>query len=327
MMCNLKSCCLALFLLLTTWCGASLPAWVSAEYLYLLPCQAGMSYAIITDSASPSDNPQNLEQTFAWESGVRVSCGCALPCFGLDLVGRWMQLDADHRVSKDGSFVIVVSGALGAPMFAGTETVASGVPESQWKMDLDMFDLNIAYTLLQTCCWQGDVYWGAKGGWIKQSQFMCYRDFSFSPVASTPVSETKLETNNFYGAGPQVGMALNYQLGCNIAARVAAEGAILFGRLISPTTYVTEFSGTTTTIRTHAAGCQAIPAIRVQMGLDWETCLFSCCPLFLGVGYELQHFTNTFLNSNTLTVFSFVPTVGYADLLLHGLTVSAGICF
>lgn len=310
------------------------PFSVGADYLFLLPCQAGMSYAMITESISTTANPRNVEHTFEWDSGVRVNLGYELPCFCLELEGRWMHLCNDNTVSKDGTIIFATPflGIFDNPIVSGSGAgaLATGVPESQWKMELNMFDLDLKYALIHNQCVRFSAFFGAKGGWIEQEQMMRYLNFVNSASATDPANAIATEYNNFYGAGPLVGLELFYHVGCDVYLHAAVDGAMLFGQLQSPATYVGSVTGpgaATVDIRSHSSTCQTLPAASFQLGLSWESCFCGCYPFHLDVGYELQHYSHSFLNVNSLTGVLFVTNTGYGDLLLQGLKVGGGIRF
>lgn len=322
---------LSLLLLLVTLpgYGGRCPSYtVRGEYLYLLPCQAGMNYAIVGEQPSLTGNLRSVQHTFEWESAGRVELIAPLPCSCFDFSFQWTGLYASNTDSVTGPFILANAFFdVSADALVGGTDINGAFPTSTWDIDFTMFDLNLWYDLV--CC-RGVLLrtaFGVKGGWIKQKQSMTYINF-FDFGAGSTASGFLVETNDFYGAGPHLGVEARAPLICGVNLAAEVDTALLIGKLQSPSHYTLEPTGSPNLdFRTHATVCNALPHLRMRLGLDRSMCTASCFTLDLSVGYEAQYFFNTFANANSLAGTTLATNVGYGNLLLQGFTLGCGVHF
>lgn len=301
---------------------------ISGEYLYMLPCQAGLTYAFATEGDSLQDNPRLLDQTFDWESGGRVSAAMYVPCTCLELEGRWTGFFVGSTSVGSGQVFIAAPINFDNGVLAGGEGFGGARPLSRWDMKFSMFDFHLRYTLLDCACVRFDIYAGAKGGWIKQTQHMEFIDFTDTDSGNQTTSIVD-EQSNYYGAGPQLGLEVDYALFCGIELQTVFEAAVLAGKLFSPTRYfLSQPAGFgDSTFDADVASCHALPHLRFRLALERIVCECGCFACDMSLGYEAQYFFDAYFNANTLGGTILATNAGYANLLLQGFTVGFGVRF
>lgn len=308
----------------------SSPLEVHADYLYVLPCQSGLPYAFSTDIPFPFANPNVIEPTFGWESGVRVGLCYETPCAPLALCFECMGVWAKHTSSKTGPFVFALplTGLINDGSIVGGTEVNGSAPLSKWNMELNMFDLTLKCAFVER---RASLYgyMGAKGGWIDQTQDMIYDNFLTTNAPIVVANALVSVRNHFYGAGPVAGLEARYAFCCPLTFSSSVEGALLVGKINSPIHYFVDQPTLPSSARffSMSTDCQTMPAARIRLALEWDACAFSCCSVDVRVGYEAHMFFHTLTNQNAGFAQLTVTSAGHGSLLLQGFTVGCGVHF
>ncbi len=307
------------------------PNSLNIEYLYWKAEQSGITYGVSPDALTltpPAPNTTVLRQNFGWNSGFRLGAAHEFACTDFDLSLQWTRFN-DNRTTTPREEVIIATELLGVlnDVIVGG-TLNGGVISSQWKLDFNMFDLNLGSTLIRNPYYSINSYIGVKGGWVNQKQKITYTNFINTTTAETVTAQVD-ETNKFYGIGPKLGVAMRYTIGSGFHFIGDFAAAILYGNSKNPVTQnVEQPTGTLLADSTISFQHNRMqPTTQMKLGLDWEQNFFTCYDIKIGICYEMQYFWNTWRNQNSYIQDIYVTDAGYSDLFLQGVTVQASIGF
>jgi hypothetical protein len=318
---------IALTLLITTTLTAN--AWLSVEYLYW-KVQEDQLYPVISSSRSIGVNLQN--QKFEYTSGVRVSAGydCFCNCYDLDFA--WTYINPSTTTN-------FAAGSIVLPFFEQTDSdVPHGGPgDSRWNVNFTMFDLTLGceFTVCSGFFLHPNI--GLKGGWINQTQDISAINIQIGQGNTVLgfVDGSANRRNDFYGAGPRLGIDLYYDIGCCWGVFSTASGALLYGNgSLKTKTFLSDSANSSGTglgggpvrVTLNNPGSRLSPQVQLLLGADWRRCFCQKYELYLAAAYEVQLWWNQLRSSNSIPQALFVNSPN-SDLTMHGLTLQLGFAF
>lgn len=288
--------------------------------------QSNMTYGVAVDDINSIENTQPLNQPNKHTSGVRVGVGYDLSCLW-DADFYWTHLKNHVNGSAYAPPIIanpitespVARLLLGGDGFGGPAT-------TKWNLSFDTFDLDFGRAIFVCQGFEIRPLVGLKGAVINQSQEIAYINFLDTTTAAISNTTVK-QVNDFSGIGPKAGFSAAYDLGW---------GFDLVGDFAASLLYGTHKIRTTAQLVEPALALESdfinnlnklIPAFQLSLGVNWNTCLYGCYNLSLGVAYETQYYWNTWRTRDSGVQDLLITNVGYGDLMLHGVTFRLGVTF
>lgn len=183
--------------------------------------------------------------------------------------------------------------------------------EGEWILNLDYLDVEIGHKYFVSCRFALRPFIGLRGARINQSYN--YDAFADRDVTTTDIGQASNHfhsvmkaKNNFLGAGPRVGLDVQFDVGCGFSLYGAAAGSLLYGRFerhsnehytdTTPGLVGPPVAGTTFRFNQHYPSDRTSCAISdLEIGLQWEHCFCWCGksrPFTLAIGWEHHGFFN-----------------------------------
>ncbi len=296
------------------------------DFLWWRACADGTELGYEeTISSTPAGYGQEAFQTLSlrrpgeeFEPGFRIGLNYFSPCCCWDAALNYTHF---HTTAKAKGFSNVTT-----PMFSATdftafrplwESVDNSVPgfaSSKYILDLDYLDLEIGHKYYVSACFVLRPFVGLRGARINQKyryDASANRASAVIPVSSNHFNNLTKAKNNFLGAGPRVGLDVEFDFGCNVVLFGQAGGSILFGRFEnhSNENYI-DFAGATSAYRfnQHAPSERCSGTISdLAIGLKWEHCFCYCntqYPVSLAFAWEhhgFHDFAGFGFNKNVIT--------------------------
>lgn len=157
---------------------------------------------------------------------------------------------------------------------------------SRWDFKFDVLDLKVGTSICILECLSLDPYIGVKWASIKQTQNIGYTGFS---VGGAAVNVQNRKTNNFYGVGPSFGFDSAWQFYPHWSLSSGLSGALLCGKLNLNEQPGVNAADNSIGINLNSSRKSRIrPAVKANIGVDWNTCFCSGVELVVGVAYEAQ---------------------------------------
>lgn len=309
--------------------------YLEVDYLLWRASQNSMTYALGADSdfdpgvTAPPDT-KDISQAFDWRSGFRLEAGYLFPCSGFDLSLSWTNFDSNFSQDAEAPFIIATE-TLGVTI---SNHVVGHDARSNWRLHLDMIDLNLGYLLWDAGYFELRPYIGIKGGRIEQQQTIHYNNFIDEGNSNAVVNATIRKLGDFYGGGPKFGMSGSYFLwngwflnDLRLVGNIA--GSLLYGRLHAPTKFLVYEPANELRSDAHFKfdHNELIPTVQMFIGLNWERGFCQYFLLDFGIGYEVQYFWNTWRSQRSFVEDIYLTDTGRGNLLLQGITAKMAMIF
>lgn len=356
--------------------------YIAVDFLYWFAKETGLTYAIENQTVigvrnTPAQGTLFLaspvkyfEMEESWDPGFRVGIGYTSECEGWDLRGTWTYFHTKEKSKTTVDFPLEIgvpfpaNKSLSSPWtFVGftlrppTSEISSDTQffnriEAEWKLDLNLLDLEVGRSYWLSRCISMRPYFGVRGGWTK-TDFFTQPSNSVSEEGS--IFTTSLDSldhlkfnNRFWGWGFVGGMQPRWHFGCGFSLFGTLDAALLWGKYTIKRKEKSSFSllvETTSDVLTTLdvdfanaknsfTGMQAI--LDLGAGLSWDQNF--CCDRYrfgLDLGWEhhiwFDHnhrhqirgsFEDIDSNFNTFVSYGNVDET-YGNLVFAGLTVRA----
>lgn len=323
-----KFCFLSLALFTSCLQSASADISVNVDYLLWKPTQSNMSYGLAVDDFPPT-SVVPLNQRNKYASGVRLGIAYDMSCLW-DAHFYWTHLK-NHVTGSATSAPILAN-----QLFSLTNLLAlggdgiGGPATSKWDLSFDTFDLNFGRTICVCQGFQVRPLVGFKGAIINQDQRITYTNFL--DVSGGPIPRVNglvFQDNDFSGVGPKAGFSATYDLGWGFDLAGDFSAAALYGTHKSSSNVQVLTLGLDPISASNFIDNQnrLIPTVQLSLGINWNTCLYGCYNLFLGVAYETQYYWNTWRTRNSGVQDILITNVGKGDLMFQGVTFKLGATF
>ncbi len=306
-------------------------AFVSGEFLYWRPDQAGMTYSVSVENPlliiTGSKNKE-VHQTSDWGPGFRVGAGVNFIKAPCDVSFYWTRFHHHAHSTNSDPYIVgmQVVGVNNAFVFGGSDNDA-GKAHSAWKLNMDLLELDLGYRLCFNKRYMLRPYLGVTGGWINQLQAIKYNHFfDFNTFIDAKIDQT----NDFHGIGPKIGINGQFSVGWGFGIFGNFAASFFYGEANNPVTV--KVSGDPTlfplpkyTVKYHQN--RIIPALQGQLGLKWGVMCAKHFSIDLSALYEAQYFWGTWRNQNSTTQNIFLYDAGYGNLMLQGGTWELKLTF
>lgn len=268
--------------------------WVSADFLYWGACEDGFSCefgnTLINTTAVNSipttaiiENDRDID--FDWEPGYRVGAGVDMPCSGWDT----------------GAFYTY---------YYGKGSGNDGASQANWGLHFNVADAVVGRNFWAGSCVDLRPFAGVRYAQIKQNYDAHLVTNLISSTGPSVAVSDKVDTQKFWGFGPQLGLESDFYLGHGWSLYGNVDGAILYGHTKSTFNDSDRFDSANNTCLSTSNSCSNLWAIDAGVGVRWE---FDY--LTLKAGLE-QH-----------TYFDYNKIGCGGNLNLYGANISAAIHF
>lgn len=267
--------------------------YVSAEFLYWRAFQSGLCQCIpetITDTISDgivtsTVRGRGRNPRFNWDPGFRIGLGTELGC-NWDIAATWTHLHSTaHRNSS--------------------------LNKIRWKVDFDVVDLVAVYEARISPCFALYPFAGLRGARIEQK-------LSFEETVLIVGSDVDTfdisNRETFNGAGPLIGLELDFNIWCDLSLYANASVGWLYGNYKVRFNEFDETEDTISSTRIRSRLDGTLGCVDAGIGIRWQQCFYNT-KLILGVGLEHHRY------------FDYNRFGDYGDLSFDGINVSAGIAF
>ena len=295
--------------------------YVQASFIYWLPDQDNMEYAISSSGSSlqgTSNNIEKLEPNF--KPGFQIQGGMI---FDYDNWDSYLQYTWFHNTNESSESAVAGGNLypiLGIPVDAGTSDGYSSAKGS-WNLRMDFAEWVLSRSYYMSPKITCRPMCGIRGAWIRQKYDTQYvSNANTMNVANKSVS---------WGLGPEFGLTTNYTFahGLRVFGDLGAD--LLFTRYSTSSVHETDSStgysysikeSSINTIRPHAA---------VDLGFGWSSYFDNNnwhVDLMASYGFQVfwdQNMFRTFTD-NVAFAHSFTPS---GNLYIQGLNLSAKFDF
>lgn len=202
-----------------------------------------------------------------------------------------------------------------------------------WKLDLDMLDLELARAY-----WMGQKvtlmpYAGLKAGWLDQKYNVTAITVDTLPAGDVYTLYANDKSDSWL-IGPRIGLDSKWLLGCgfSIVGDVAAN--LFYQKFKVKIQNNTDYPSTGGSVLVHNNRVSFVnPSVELNLGFGWDKDFYCDKMRFeLLASYEMQCFWNQNMIRNTqdnynISAFVALPDADAGSLVLHGLTITAGLHF
>jgi hypothetical protein len=264
------------------------------DFLYWKGSLCGLDGAFGNTSIVTSDNVTTVEEfdqepEFKWEPAFRVGMNILHNCFDLEFDWTDFRGGACHSGHGQGG---------------------------KWKINYDLFDLTLGYRFNPCCYFHIKPFIGLKGADIDQT----LHSFLRVPITDTTgesIAISKMhDKEEFWGLGPQVGVDVDWYIGCNLSFYCTIDAVNYYGHVHGKYNDVDIFTSSENVSHLRKKHCFNTFGTDGAIGFRWDkyTCGCDCRAHFLlKVGAE-QH-----------RIYDFSNLGSDGSLSLDGLVVEGGI--
>lgn len=281
------------------------------------------------------------EAKFDWKSGFRVGAGYTLNCANWDFQLSWTRLheqtksnfiDPNAGIIPSNFPLSLLCNIISAINSEGTvaPVLANGA-HSKWNFEFDNVDFQVGRSFFYCNSVALRLFLGIKGAWINQKLTSTYDGISLTTdTVVMPIDVSVKKTNDFHAVGPNFGINMAWEFLCNFSLVSDFSFAALYGRFHNniQSVLVDSTVDTQIDILVRDNKHRIRPMVNGSIGIEWNNCSWECVQFVLGAAYEVQYWWNQWQIpvSSEAAIFS-GATSPQGDLMLHGLTVHAGLAF
>lgn len=266
-------------------------ATVFGDFLYLRAAQNGLDYCFsdgftidnIGGVVEYNFNSKIKDPDFKWRPAYRVGAAWEFNNCNWDIVGVWTHLNSHSHAHL-------------------------GEQNVHWDLDYDVADLLLNNRFYDSCALSLNVFGGVKLAWIDQ------KTRSFRTNDFLEIQKIDRNKQDFFGAGPMIGLGLNYGISCGFSVYADAAVAALYGCFHNRfhNTVISDIDIRNQNIRQHTNAYQGVFDAGLGVRWDHELCNKK---VFLKAGLEMHRY------------FSYNRLGDHDDLCLDGVSVGAGFEF
>lgn len=284
---------------------------------------------------------KTYEADFDWKSGFRVGGGYYFNCCNWDLKLFWTSLHAQTTAHvNDPDSGLIPSNFPSSLIFNIIDVINSGGELSpalasgahnKWHLKFDTLDFELGRSYFLCCGVALRPFLGIKGAWIDQNFNTSY-DGIFLVIDENvnPIGINVSKKNNFHAIGPTCGMDLAWEFFCNFSLVGDLTLGALYGRFQNKiqSTENLSFAESEVVLSLPYNKHRIRPMVNASIGVEYNNCNWQCFQFAIGAAYEVQYWWNQWQvpvsSEVSLLTGNNVPQ---GDLMLHGLTVHAGVAF
>lgn len=272
---------------------------VEAELLYWKPELGGLNSAfgkttigttvngsIITTTVTESDE----DPKFKWNTGFRIGANASYDCF--DVEADWTH-------------------------FTGGATFRDGRQHGRWKIRYDVIDLTIGRSFCVGSCFYLEPFIGIRGARIHQTLKSDLETlFTSSLIGNNIVTSRQDNTEDFWGIGPEIGLEVTWDLGCNLSLYGSVDLVTYYGRVRGRSYSMDSFTATDSIGHGKSRHSFNSAATDLALGIRWDKTY--CCSC-----YEMNFMLRLGVEQHRIYDFSDLGSDG--TLSLDGGVFGAGI--
>lgn len=224
--------------------------------------------SIITTTVTESDKEPNYQ----WDPGFRVRVDAPVYCIDVD--AEWTH-------------------------FNGRATFREDTQHGHWKIRYDVVDLNLGRSFEVAPCFYFTPFIGVRGARIHQTLDSYLETlFTSTLIGENTVTTTINAKENFWGAGPRVGVEADWKIGCNFSLYACFSAVTYYGTVKGRNLNTDTFTTTISISNGRRKRCFNNIGTDGALGVRWErsfccSCYEMCLMLKLGVEqHRIYDFSN-----------------------------------
>lgn len=259
--------------------------------LYLLPCSNHLDFgveAIPLPTPSPQWKIHSIRPDYHWafDLGLELVCPGRSSSFSID----W-----EHFYSKDSASTDVGSSNMIGPFFEiGPDALPYKKAHGKAVFHFDSVALDYGVLVQFGSCFQAQLMAGVSGAYIKQELHTRYSDLEGTIIRTIKVP------SSFIGAGPQIGLDMDYSIGCSFHFTGHAGAALLVGsqknhtrfEAISPALEVVNVTPPNVQNTSVRHRTQVVPAFKGKIGLAYSSIVCDSWVMSFELGYQAEIYIN-----------------------------------
>lgn len=321
---------------------------ITASFLWWKSDQPDIPYAFVNTSDVYQDVGFLDYINFSWNPGFRVEACWETDYDGWNLSGNytWMQNESRGHCGKvtNPEYGLVQANDFRGvhypyPLLATNNTthitdvrnIGFGNASAKWKMQYNMFNLQLSRSYLVSRKLVLVPFIGAHGGWIERNLH--------TTLSNKPFDITQIDVHsnsNYWGVGPRLGLNSDWKVGCGFEFFGNLASALLYGAtydeqvtaLASQDGVPIDSSDILSDINAKHSKSRMVPAVQMMLGLGWNDCFnWNCHDYFVDIraSWEVNFYWNmkNFLSQQAIQAAYVFPT----SLQMDGLTASATFGF
>ena len=274
---------------------------LKAEVLYWRPELCGLqnnfgntsiatavSGSLLTTTVTESD----VEPCGNWDAGYRLGAeAIVFDCYDLDV--DWTHFDGGAHFMDDAQF-------------------------GHWNIKYEVLDVTIGRRFCVGSCFDVVPFVGVRAAWIRQT-LHSHLETAFTTLVGTSTILTDNDAKEtISGAGPQIGLNVDWFLGCNFSLYGSFAVVSYYGDVTGKNFDTNTFATTASICNGTQDHCFNNIATDAAVGLRWDTCSCIC-------GYDVNFMLKAGLEQHRIYNFSNFGSTG--TLTLDGGIFAAGVGF
>lgn len=218
------------------------------------------SNAITTTTVTESDEEPHSK----WTPGFRVGAGGVFNRFDV-------ELDWTH--------------------FNGRANFHENEQGGHWKIKYDVIDLTFGRYIELTRCAYVKPFIGVRGARIHQNLNSHLTTLFTALIGNNTVTTDKIDSEKFWGIGPELGFEADWKLGCNFSLYGSFAVVTYYGHVTGKNFDTDTFTTTVSVCNGHKKHCFNNIGTDIALGIRWDKsldCFCGCLDFTLRLGVE-QH--------------------------------------
>lgn len=204
------------------------------------------SNAITTTTVTESDEEPHSK----WSPGFRVGAGADYNCFDVDLA--WTHFNGHANFHKNAQ-------------------------HGKWKIRYDVIDLTFGRYFYPTRCVAVKPFIGVRGARIHQHLNSHLTTLFTALIGNNTVTTDKIDSEKFWGIGPELGFDANWKIGCNFSLYGSFAVVTYYGHVDSKNFDTDTFTTTVSVCNGKKKHCFNNIGTDIALGIRWDKSIALCC--------------------------------------------------
>lgn len=202
--------------------------------------------------------------------------------------------------------------------FNGRATFNKETNHGHWKIQYDAVDLTFGRNVNLWSCFNFKPYIGVRALRIHQKLNSHLETIFTSSIGNSTVLTDKHDREDFHGVGPELGLEIDFNLGCNLSLYGSFDVVTYYGRVKGTNCDTDLFRTTASVTHSKTKRCFNNIATDAEIGIRWDKSM--CCSC-----YEIDFMLKLGLEQHRIYDFSHLGSDG--TLSLDGGVLGVGVGF
>jgi hypothetical protein len=299
--------------------------YTTGSYIYWQPREENLELGISNYTDTPASlaiDGRVINMNYRYKSGFKAGLGIYIDRDNWDVYTQYTWLSGHQSISATAPSGGCILPFWGHPVLEN-ETTHIMSAKGRWRLTLSIAEAELARSYYVGSKLTFRPFFAARAAWINQKYTAVYTPEDLIPYHVRNSSRS-------WGLGPEVGLAINWMLGCSLRLIGMAESDILFTKYNLHTTEEDCLDPSLEVVKLHQRSAYYLrPHSNLEFGFGWETYFNNYNYHFDLLGtYGFQVFWNQNMFRNFVSDVSVgKSTVPNGDLYIHGATFEARLDF